>query len=586
MNNFKRIMMSGHTQRKEYLHKLYADRQVYISSVSSSMQPVEEEKLFCYRGLNFKFEGTGYRNMEKMIIYVFVPDNYVYFRDNISQKHYAVPYEDYILRVISNPINEMSQKYKNDRKSSREKPDFKLQSVNSVVQRRNGCIYTEEKRSFRIRIHFTAALINGVNLNGKSTFKAVKNIMELICDKLEGIDKTKLQAHINLYNNQMKIRKYLKENGLMAFVGNGSILPRVEETDAPNKNAVQFVSPIEKQIEIELCDGEKICGMAIEKGITVITGGGYSGKSTLLDSLEMGIYNHIQGDGREYVITDESACKIYAEDGRCINNTDISPFFTQIPGNTSVYNFSTPRASGSVSQAANIIEVVCGKCRLLMIDEDTSATNFMIRDKIIRKLVRKEPIIPFIDRIKELKGMGISTILVIGGSGEYLRYADSVILMEDYTAKDMTEYVEKNIKSLLIAEKEAEQHVCENYSWMKEIKKDFGESDKDFFYGECVQIDNARYIKINDYTADITKITSVVSNEQINSLTYLLEKILENDHNDIDLYVLCKRLTDDLFDISKEAILSNSHKYELWLEEVRCVDLLMTVCRIRKRDLV
>lgn len=586
MNNFKRIMMSGHTQRKEYLHKLYADRQVYISSVSSSMQPVEEEKLFCYKGLNFKFEGTGYRNMEKMIIYVFVPDNYVYFRDNISQKHYAVPYEDYILRMISNPINEMSQKYKNDRKSSREKPDFKLQSVNSVVQRRNGCIYTEEKRSFRIRIHFTAALINDVNLNGKSTFKAVKNIMELICDKLEAIDKTKLQAHINLYNNQMKIRKYLKENGLMAFVGNGSILPRVEETDAPNKNAVQFVSPIEKQIEIELCDGEKICGMAIEKGITVITGGGYSGKSTLLDSLEMGIYNHIQGDGREYVITDESACKIYAEDGRGINNTDISPFFTQIPGNTSVYNFSTPRASGSVSQAANIIEAVCGKCRLLMIDEDTSATNFMIRDKIIRKLVRKEPIIPFIDRIKELKGMGISTILVIGGSGEYLRYADSVILMEDYTAKDMTEYVEKNIKSLLIAEKEAEQHVCENYSWMQEIKKDFGESDKDFFYGECVQIDNARYIKINDYTADITKITSVVSNEQINSLTYLLEKILENAHNDIDLYVLCKRLTDDLFDISKEAILSNSHKYELWLEEVRCVDLLMTVCRIRKRDLV
>lgn len=582
MNKFKRLILSGHTQRKEYLQKLYTDRQVYISSISSSMQPVEEEKIFSFNGLTFRFEGTGYRTIEKMIIHVFVPKELICCENDSGLFKNVTAYEDFILRRLSDNINELSANYRNDKKSSREKPEFSAQSVNSIIQRRNGCIYIPEQKAFRIRIHFTAPLINAVNLNGKSTFKAVRAIIELIYERLASIDKLKLQAHINLYNNQLHIRKYLKENNLMAFIGNGSILPRDGEADAPMKNAIPFISPSRLQVEIKLSSGNIISGMGIGKGITVITGGGYSGKSTLLDAIEMGIYNHILGDGREYVIADESACKIYAEDGRYINNTDISPFFESIPGCDSVHCFNTPKASGSVSQAANIIDAIYGKCRLLMIDEDTSATNFMIRDAHMQKLVKKEPIIPFTLRISELKNMGISTLLVIGGSGEYLRYADTVILMEDYIAKDMTEYVERNIKPLFDDGSLNYYQTYTDYCWTRERRAEFEASHNDFFYAECVRIENARYIKINNFVADITKITAIISDEQINSLTYLLERLLAKGDNITELYVLCNELALGLFTQSRDTILSGSHKYELWLEDIRTVDLLMAVFRMRK----
>ncbi len=580
MNKFKKIMMSGHTQRKEYLHKLYTDRQVYISSVRSSAQPVEDEKVFYYRDIHFRFEGTGYRTMEKMVIYVYVPESMVDVGEMVAKCDTA--YEDFLLRTISEPLNKLSGEYANDHKSSREKPEFSVQSVNSVIQKRNGCMYMEEDKVFRIRIHFTAPLINGTNLNGKSAFKSIREILELICNKLNAIDKAELKEHIRLYTYQIEIRKYLKLNDYVAFVGDGSVLPRKGESDEPMENAIPFKSPKEQQIEIKMSDGTILTGMGIKTGITVITGGGYSGKSTLLNSLEMGIYNHVKGDGREYVITENSACKIYAEDGRYIKETNISPFFLYMPGNVDVTRFSTDRASGSVSQASGIIEAIYGKSKLLMIDEDTSATNFMIRDKNMRFLVKNEPIIPFTDRISEINDMGISTILVIGGSSEYLRYADTVILMEDYVVKDRTKYVQENIK-LELLDVTGDRMSDKKYSWTNEKYFISDLPKKEFFYSECVQIENARYIKIDDYVSDITKITSIISDEQINSLTYLLEKILADENENADLLKRCNDVVERLFNVTKETTLSNSHKYELWLEDVREVDLLTTVCRMRSK---
>lgn len=577
MNKFKHIVLGGHTQRKEYLHKLYTDRQVYISSMSSSSQPIEEEKIFGYRDITFDFEGTGYRTMERMVMFVYIPADRFSNTGNISMN--ATAYEDYILRVLSASVNELCQEYKNDHKSNREKPDFSLQSVNSVVLRRNGCIYMADRNVFRIRIHYVAPLINATYLNGKSMCKSVKAIMDLICNKLETINQSDLAEHIRLYAQQNEIREYIKANDYVAFVGNNSILPRQGDTEEPMVNAIPFLSPAEQEITIKLSDGTSVSGMGLRKGITVITGGGYSGKSTLLDSLEAGIYNHIRGDGREYVITDETATKIYAEDGRYIENTDISPFFSYMPGNVSVNDFSTERASGSVSQATGIIEAIYGGCKMLMIDEDTSATNFMIRDEHMRLLVEKEPIIPFTDRIVEIKKMGISTILVIGGSGEYLKYADSVILMEDYVAKDKTAYINEHIKPI-IPDKKAETEI-KPCTFMQEKSFVTEKNEAEFFYSECVKIENARYIKIDNYVSDITKITSVITDEQINSLTYLLEKIMSDKGENTDLLARCKRVTADFLEKTQKTTLSFSHQYELWLEQVRVIDLIMVACRMR-----
>ncbi len=589
MNKFKSIIMSLHTQNKRRMHELYTDRQVYISSLSSAEQPVEEEKKYSYRNLFFKCEGTGYRTVENIVIYVYVSENLL--GCDMADDDCKIPYEDFLLRQISDKVNELSEEFENDHKSSREKPEFSVQKVNSKVIRRNGCIYIHEEKSFRIRIHYTVPLINGININGKATFKSVRSILDIIANEVEGIDKVKLSEHIKLCSRQEEIRKFLEENEYIAFVGNGSTLPRQGDTDEKMQNAVVFEAPKSLKVDIPLSDGKTISGMGIKRGITIITGGGYSGKSTLLDALESGIYNHINGDGREYVLTDRNGCKIYAEDGRYIENADISPFFNNMSGGLDVKCFSTNRASGSVSQATSIIEAVYGGCKLLMIDEDTSATNFMIRDNCMRMLVHKEPIIPFTDRVEVLKEMNVSTILVIGGSSEYLKYADTVLIMEDYMIKDKTDYVADVIRPMLDvsdAQKVSDTMLSANViskmsdiSWTKH-KEFVNEIKSEFFYSECIKIENARYIKIDEYVSDVTKVTAISTDEQINSLTYLLEKILGDESGDTELLSKCSKYVSQLFDDSKNTTLSNSHKYDLWLEEVRVLDLLMTVCRMRR----
>ena len=184
--------------------------------------------------------------------------------------------------------------------------------------------------------------------------------------------------------------------------------------------------------------------MGIKEGITLVVGGGYHGKSTLLKALELGVYNHISGDGREYVITDDTAMKIRAEDGRSIKQVDISMFINNLPNKKDTMHFCTEDASGSTSQAANVVEAMEAGTKVMLIDEDTSATNFMIRDELMQRVVNRdsEPITPFIDRVQELSCQyKISTILVAGSSGSYFHKADCIIQMDHYLPKDITESV-------------------------------------------------------------------------------------------------------------------------------------------------
>ena len=251
---------------------------------------------------------------------------------------------------------------------------------------------------------------------------------------LNEFDQNGLQQALALYRKQQEIRAWLKASDYCAFVANGSILPREKGGDAPMQGAVPFLAPPEDTVEVA-----GVRGMAFRKGVTVITGGGYSGKSTLLDALCAGIYDHVAGDGRELVITDDSAMKISAEDGRSVRHVNLSPFIKWIPGGNPA-DFSTEHASGSTSQAANIIEAIGWGVRLLMIDEDKSATNFMIQDAVMKTLIEKEPITPFVERVRELYELhGVSTVLVIGGSSEYLQAADRIYMMQDYLIGQVTE---------------------------------------------------------------------------------------------------------------------------------------------------
>lgn len=590
-------MTQNHTKAKANLHSLYTDRQTYTSSVSSSQQVIEEEKHYFYRNLSFQFAGTDYRTPQQLVLFVYVPEGEL--SCGLPLAPYATAYEDYLLRLISAAVNQLSDGYENTHKDTREKPEFSMQPVNAVVQRRNGCIYMAHRKAFRLRIHVRMPLINGVWLNGKSGFKAVKALLNLVGDKMAQMDKKALTAHIRTYVHQLGIREFLRRKNLAGFIANGSILPRKNGGDGPMEGAVPFVSPEGMQLRIVLPDGSAFTGMGLKKGITVITGGGYSGKSTLLDSLEMGIYNHVSGDGREYVITDESTCKIYVEDGRWVSHDDISPFFSYIPGKTAVsahglstghenahggvHDFSTPHASGSLSQAAGIVEAVYGGSRLLLIDEDTSATNFMIRDANMRRLVVDEPIIPFTDRVKELKSRGISTVLVIGGSSEYLKYADRVLLMENYVCRDRTKEAGM-LPGILGAGNENHTAIGDNHAWMKEKYLRQENRQTDGIGSWCVEIMPAGYIRFDEDTADITKMTAIIGKGQMHSLAYEMERLItEMEQGSIDLRIRCEQAVDGMFADTVDTVLSHTHKYELWLEEIRPLDLLMAVCRLREK---
>ena len=261
------------------------------------------------------------------------------------------------------------------------------------------------------------------------------------------ISQEKLRAAIELCEDQQYIRETLPELGLCAFIADGSILPRESGvSDRPMEGAVPFRSPESLRVTLTLPHRGQVSGMGIPKGITLFVGGGYHGKSTVLQALQNAVYNHIGGDGRELVIADASAWKLRSEDGRSICGTDISPFIRQLPGRKDTRHFSTEDASGSTSQAANLMESIEAGSRLLLIDEDTSATNFMIRDRLMQQVVApaEEPIIPFIERVRSLyEDFGISSVIVAGSSGSYFHVADQIIQMKEYVPYDITERAKK-----------------------------------------------------------------------------------------------------------------------------------------------
>ena len=260
----------------------------------------------------------------------------------------------------------------------------------------------------------------------------------------KNLDSKALYEHIETAEDADYLRSKLDELGLIAFVADGAILPRASGVDPrplTTGKVIPFESPETLRVKVILPNRGPVTGMGIPKGVTLIVGGGYHGKSTLLRALELGIYNHIPGDGRELVVTNPYAVKIRAEDGRRIEKVDISPFINNLPFGQDTKAFSTDDASGSTSQAANIIEALEVGAKALLIDEDTSATNFMIRDHRMQELVSKdkEPITPFIDKVRLLyRDLGVSTILVIGGSGDYFDVADCVICMVEYRPHDVT----------------------------------------------------------------------------------------------------------------------------------------------------
>lgn len=358
-----------------------------------------------------------------------------------------VALEDHLLRLFSKHLQKQQQQrgHMGSGKSG-------LLAVSRFGQEilQRSAVEVDEKTGeicFRLAAGFPAdgRKIRGEELK-RMLFEQLKNCVQR-SGFYAAIDQERLRQTIELADDQQAIREALDERELVAFVANGSILPRESGiSERPMKQAVVFQSPKELEITIEVPHRGKISGMGIPKGVTLIVGGGYHGKSTLLRAIEKGVYPHIAGDGREYVVTDETAFKTRAEDGRSIYGTDIRMFIQNLPNQKDTASFATLDASGSTSQAANVVEAMETKSRLLLLDEDTSATNFMIRDELMAQVIEdgKEPIIPFIRQVRNLyEKCQISTILVAGSCGAFFHVADHVIQMDAYQPYEITAHAKE-----------------------------------------------------------------------------------------------------------------------------------------------
>ncbi len=354
-----------------------------------------------------------------------------------DKKHKKIALEDFLIRSAYKKANNLSQK-----SGTGHSGEIVIPKPSQEVLERSTLTIYEDRIVLRI---FAGLPAFGRKISGDNAIKLFKNLFTLGKETLypRNYGEKELTEIITLSDEQAFVRKEMKNRGIVAFIANGSVLPRRSGiSDLPmQKGAVPFRSPKSMEVSFELPDGKNITGMGIKKGITLIAGGGYHGKTTLLKAIQRGIYDHIKGDGREFVFTDKTAIKIRTEDGRSVKNADIFNFIRNIPGKTDTHNFSTENASGSTSMASALFEAMETGSKLILIDEDTSATNFMIRDARMQKLVQKEPIIPLIDRLRELfEKFGISSILVIGGAGDYLDVCDRVIVMENYIPLEKTEY--------------------------------------------------------------------------------------------------------------------------------------------------
>ena len=367
-----------------------------------------------------------------------VPQDVAAFpRDTYSTRSREVALRDYLVRVFARE----SRRYSRPRGTGRS-GEIRIDPPGQEVLERSACHVTGDFVELRFLAGMPAA---GRRILGREAEEMLLGDVPALVERsllFRNLDGGDLYRHIEAAEDADFLRSVLKDRGLVAFVADGSILPRRSGVDdRPLTRGIPFRSPEGLRVEVELPNRGRITGMGIPEGITLIVGGGFHGKSTLLRALERGVYNHIPGDGRELVVTDPTAVKIRAEDGRSIVGVDISPFIGTLPGGVDTRFFTTENASGSTSQAANILEAVEAGSRLLLLDEDTSATNFMIRDRRMQALIEKrhEPITPFIDKVRQLyEDHGVSTILVMGGSGDYFDVADTVIAMVEYEPEDVT----------------------------------------------------------------------------------------------------------------------------------------------------
>ena len=457
-------------------------------------------------------------------------------KDFYTEAHRRIMLQDYLLRGFYKELGRYNHKAGGSGKSG----TLSVSSCGQEVLERSALTINPNDGSLVLR--FSA----GFPAAGRTTLamELKKMLFEYVpaCAaktlRYAALDKAEIQRWIALADDQKAIREQLAGQGLVAFVADGAILPRKSGVDdRPMQGAVAFESPSEDAVTLSLPGGRTITGLGIRKGITLIVGGGYHGKSTLLKALERGVYNHVPGDGREYVITEDTAMKLRSEDGRSVKQVDVSAFIRNLPSKRDTKCFSTEDASGSTSQAACTVEAILSGSKTLLIDEDTSATNFMVRDALMQKVIHsgEEPIIPFLSRMRQLyEELGISTILVAGSSGAFFEVSDLILQMKEYKPFDVTIKAKEAAEATSDKIETPDKLVISADQRIPSPNREVTESRKVKVRGNGTDT-----VSINHESVELRFVEQVVDNEQTNLLGAMLRTLEEQYFNGRDPLPKC-----------------------------------------------
>ena len=385
-------------------------------------------------------QGDPFASPSRMRVRVY-QDTAGFPRDTFQNRSREIALRDYIARAFGSA----AEKYSVRRRGSGKSGLIEICRPGQEILERSSVVITDLYAEARFTMGLPAfgRTVAGTHADAMF-FEELPKIARLSLI-FGNLDREALYKHVETGEDADFLRSEIEGLGYISFIADGSILPRasgVNPGPMSAGDAVAFESPPSMRMDIELPNRGQVSGMGIPKGVTLIVGGGYHGKSTLLRAIEHGVYNHVPGDGRELAVTNANAVKIRAEDGRRIEKVNITPFISNLPYGKNTVSFTTEEASGSTSQAANILESIEAGADVLLIDEDTSATNFMIRDHRMQELVSKEnePITPFIDRVRNLHtDQRVSTVLVLGASGDYFDISDHIICMTEYRPYDVTD---------------------------------------------------------------------------------------------------------------------------------------------------
>ena len=456
--------------------------------------------------------------------------------------------QDYLTRLFDTNLRKNSSRISGSGKSG----SIYIARCPQEVLDRTSVIVNDNGIEIRFYAGFPA---QGRRVLSSELWKMINNIIIPTAEQtifFKNININNLEEAIKLSEDQFYIRKEMKKRNIVSFIANGSILPRQSGiSQKPLMDALKFEAPKSLEVEFDTPNRGIIKGLGLKKGISIIVGGGYHGKSTLLQAIERGVYNHILGDGREFVLTDDSALKIRAEDGRVITNTDISMFINNLPNKKDTVKFTSENASGSTSQAANVVEGIESGAKVLLIDEDTSATNFMVRDDLMQKLVAKdkEPITPFIEVALDLfEREHISTIMVVGSSGDFFDIAHTVIQMDNYKCLDVTDKA-KSLRRGAIIERIQDKRKNGEIRLDININRILGRNfiratDR----GIKVKTRDLDSITLNKEDIDVSYVEQLVDNSQLNLIGAMIKYASENIANN---NLTIREIVDKLYEISQ-----------------------------------